>query len=118
QSQGNERAETLLRHLDDAHIPVEIVARGQNISLNAGTSLDVLWPPGSRSFASTNNAGVVLRLNCHGKSVLFPADIQVATERELIDSHSIRADVLVAPHHGSAESTTAEFIKTVDPQII
>ena len=51
--------------------------------------------------------------------MLFPADIQVAPERELLKHPELlRADVLVAPHHGSAEITTAEFIRAVHPRYI
>lgn len=119
QARASIPAELMLRHLDETHVPIETVARGRTIPLGAETALEVLWPPEGRAFTSTNNAGVVLRLNCHGRTVLFPADIQVATERELIDhAEHLRADVLVAPHHGSAEATTAEFIRAVGPQMI
>ena len=119
QSHASPPAEAMLRHLDDLHIPIETLTRGCSVALNADTNLEVLWPPDSRSFTSTNNAGVVLRLNCHGRTILFPADIQAATERELIDHpEHLHADILVAPHHGSFEITTAEFVKAVNPQVV
>ena len=119
QAQASVPARAMLNHFDETHIPVETLTRGRTIPLDGDTSLEVLWPPDGRAFTSTNNAGVVLRLNCHGRAVLFPADIQVATERELIDHpEHLDADVLVAPHHGSSESTTAEFVKAVSPQMI
>jgi len=30
----------------------------------------------------------------------------------------LKADVLIAPHHGSAEKTTAAFLQAVDAQIV
>ncbi len=119
QARASVPAMAMLDHLDQVHVSIETITRGRNISLNPETALEVLWPPDSRAFTSTNNAGVVLRLNCHGRTVLFPADIQTATERELIDHpEHLQADVLIAPHHGSSEISTAEFIRAVHPQII
>ena len=89
------------------------------MTLDANTSLNVLWPPGGRSFKSTNNAGLVLRLSCRGHSILFPADIQVATEQELSRHAEVLAsEVLVAPHHGSAEISTRDFVRAVNPAAI
>jgi competence protein ComEC len=119
QSHGNFPAESLLNHLDAQHTPVEMLSRGKSIPLGDTAQLEAVWPPDRRAFTSTNNAGLVLRLTAHGRSILFPADIQVATERELMaDPAPLHADVLVAPHHGSAESTTAAFISAVHPRII
>ena len=119
QARGNMPAEQMLDHLDAAHVPIHTVTRGQSINLDRDTKLQVLWPPDGREFTSTNNAGVVLRLNCHDRTILFPADIQIPTERELMDHpENLRADVLVAPHHGSAEATTAAFIHAVAPTAI
>ena len=119
QANASPPAVAMLHHLDDLHIPIETVTRGRHLTLNDDATLDVLWPPDAHPFTSTNNAGVVLRLNCHGRTILFPADIQAATERELIDHpENLHANILVAPHHGSSETTTGEFIGAVHPEAI
>jgi len=60
-----------------------------------------------------------LRLRFAGRSILFTGDIQQAAERALsFDSNMSRADVLIAPHHGSSEETTPDFIKAINPQIV
>jgi competence protein ComEC len=39
--------------------------------------------------------------------------------RELLEApHRLKADVLVAPHHGSREPSTADFIAAVNPAVI
>ena len=39
--------------------------------------------------------------------------------RELLkDPAKLKSDVLVAPHHGSSEPLTAEFVRAVDPKVI
>jgi competence protein ComEC len=119
QSHGNIPAESMLHHFDTLHTPLETLSRGSTIPLGDETQLDALWPPDGRAFTSTNNAGLVLRLAAHGRTILFPADIQTATERELMTHpDELRADILVAPHHGSAETTTPAFIAAVRPRIV
>jgi competence protein ComEC len=108
----------LLRGLDESgHTPTLHVA-GDHVSLGSKARIDVLWPPAACEMNS-NNAGLVLRLTYVGRTVLFPADIQEPAERVLLEHpQSLRADVLVAPHHGSAESTTERFIDCVAPRVI
>ena len=119
QAKASIPAAIMLRRFDESRVPVETVSRGGTIPLEPDTDLRILWPPSDHAAMTTNNAGVVLRSNRTGASILFPADIQAATERELIDHpEHLHADVLIAPHHGSAESTTAEFIDAVGPRFV
>jgi competence protein ComEC len=115
---GNIPAESLLKTLEDAGRPPTLIHQGDHLDLGNGAAIDVLWPP-VHCDMNSNDCGLVLKLTFCGKSVLFPADIQVAPERELLrHPELLRCDVLVAPHHGSAESTTGEFLRTVHPQFI
>jgi competence protein ComEC len=121
QSKDNEPAQAMLGRLEEAQVLISILSRGDSIALSGDTAIAVLWPPEGRAFRSTNNAGLVLRLACHGHAILFPADIQVATERELAagkEREKLKAEVLVAPHHGSAEVTSGDFVKAVGPAAI
>ncbi|HEX4054159.1 MAG TPA: ComEC/Rec2 family competence protein [Tepidisphaeraceae bacterium] len=115
---GNIPAESLLETLQDAGHPPTIIHQGDHLNLGNGATIDVLWPPVVCDMNS-NNCGLVLKLRFAGKTVLFPADIQEPPERELLKHPELlRADVLIAPHHGSAEITTAQFIAAVHPRII
>ena len=106
---------TLLDHTK--HTP-HLMTAGDRADLGGGAVAEVLWPPAHCSLNS-NNAGVVLRLEFAGHTVLFPADIQCEAESELLKHPEIlKSDVLVAPHHGSSEATTAAFVRSVDPKII
>lgn len=121
QSVGNPPAEAMLQQLDDVGVPIDTAARGATLPLDdrGDAALDVCWPPAGKPIASTNNAGMVLRLRAAGHTVLFPADIQVPTLRALAaDPTNLPAEVLVAPHHGSAEAATADFIAAVKPSVI
>jgi competence protein ComEC len=115
---GNFPATSLLHVLQSAGRPPTIIHQGDHVDLGNGAAIDVLWPPVNCNMNS-NDCGLVLKLKFAGETVLFPADIQVAPERELLKHPELlRADVLVAPHHGSAETTTAAFIRAVHPKYI
>jgi len=53
-------------------------------------------------------------------TVLLPADIEAGAERRLIArwGERLRADILVAPHHGSKTSSTPAFIDAVAPRYV
>lgn len=117
-AEGNIPAESLLRLLEKSGRPPTIIAQGDHVDLGGGATVDVLWPPVNCDMNS-NNCGLVLKLKFAGKTVLFPADIQEPPERALLlHPQLLRADVLIAPHHGSAETTTGEFIRAVHPRFI
>jgi competence protein ComEC len=111
-------AQSLLDELHQAQKSPHLIERGDHVELSHGVLIDVLWPPPNCDF-NCNNTGLVLRLNFAGRRVLFPADIQVDAMRELLKSPAqLKADVLVAAHHGSSEVTTADFVAAVNPQFI
>jgi competence protein ComEC len=120
QARRSPAAESLLETLADAHRPPRLVARGQVIPLGRDTALEVLWPPAdAQARAAQNDESLVLKLTHAGRSILFTGDVQDAAMAGLLrEPARLRADVLVAPHHGSCERLTAEFVRAVSPTYI
>jgi competence protein ComEC len=67
---------------------------------------------------SDNNRSLVLLVTVGERSILLPADIEAAAERELVASDAdMTSDVLVVSHHGSRTSSTPEFLRAVEPEV-
>jgi len=64
-----------------------------------------------------NNNSLVARLDFLSFSMLFPGDIEKKRERELAHTTNFRlkADILMAPHHGSCSSSSKIFLDKVSP---
>ena len=67
----------------------------------------------------SNNRSCVLRVDGHQR-LLLPGDIETARERQLQAAapEQLDAEVLIAPHHGSATSSSAAFIAAVTPAYV
>src|SRR5699024_2396371 len=66
---------------------------------------------------SSNDTSCVLRIRTGSYAVLLPGDIERAAERRLLQEspEQLRADLLIAPHHGSKTSSAAAFLAAVAP---
>jgi competence protein ComEC len=120
QAEGNAPVESLLAGLAELQRPPRILSPGDRIPLGRETTIEVLWPPVDLpEHFEPNDSSIVLRLRHTGRSILFTGDIQEPAMRELLEApHLLKADVLVAPHHGSVEASTAQFIAAVNPSVI
>jgi len=86
-----------------------------------GVQVNILWPPdysfrdmNNLSYDDVNDSSLVLKITFGKVRFLIPGDISADVERQLIKSGAdLRSDVMVVPHHGSAYSSSAEFIKAV-----
>ncbi|HZX27141.1 MAG TPA: DNA internalization-related competence protein ComEC/Rec2 [Telluria sp.] len=64
-----------------------------------------------------NARGCVLRVEVNGHAMLLPGDIEAPQEAALVEQGALlRAEVLLAPHHGSGTSSTPDFLRAVAPQ--
>lgn len=93
-----------------------------------GVDFEMLYPVADTSDvvvrgkrrSKTNDRSCVLKITAAGGSVLIPADIEFRGENVLLQRlpEKLRADVLVAPHHGSRTSSSIEFVQAVAPRTV
>jgi competence protein ComEC len=110
-------AERLLQVIGRWGVELDRLERDETTAAG-GVRLDVLWPPGEAAFGS-NDSGLVLKLAFARRTILFPADIEGPAQAELLRTPgALACDVLIAPHHGSFEDTTTDFVRAADPLYI
>jgi competence protein ComEC len=88
------------------------------------------WPDGTRfrflspareTGLASNDASCVLAVETAGRLLLLTGDIGVDRERELVrywEDDALRADWLLAAHHGSRTSSGPTFLKHVRPPVV
>ncbi len=85
-----------------------------------GVDFEILHPqPADYDLPTKPNAlSCVLRISNGPQTALLVADIEAAQEARLVaDGAPVRADLLLAPHHGSKTSSTEAFLDAVKPQL-
>ncbi|MDD6050612.1 MAG: ComEC/Rec2 family competence protein [Clostridiales bacterium] len=106
---------SLLAELRQTGTEFRTLSRGDVIPLPSG-SLTALWPEAGRVTAlhDANDACLVLYADIAGVTMLLPADLPGVYEHYV----AVPADVLLAAHHGSKDSTTPDFLSAVNPQVL
>jgi competence protein ComEC len=68
----------------------------------------------------SNALSCVLKVESQHGSILIPADVEGRAEQELLARHAsvLRADILVAPHHGGKKTASPEFVAAVDARTV
>lgn len=143
QQQGINQLDTLIiSHGDNDHIGGAIPLIGQIKTYSVISSVADLLPAAKHCFAgqswqwdgvtftllhprpddiaSENNLSCVLKVSTANKSVLLTGDIESKTEKLLVQRYGskLASTLLVAPHHGSATSSSQIFLDAVDPDIV
>jgi competence protein ComEC len=81
-----------------------------------GVRFSFLHPRQDGPAARRNNQSCVLKVDAGGAAMLLTGDIERAAEFSLIPDLSLKADVVLVPHHGSRSSSSREFIEAVSPR--
>ena len=113
----------LLRQAEQKGAALHTAQSGERLHQGADFSFTCLGMNGlpimNVPLPTTNDRSLVFRLESGDRSFLFPADIGLASEQLLIQNGvNLRADVLLAPHHGSLSSTGQPFLEEVNPKLI
>lgn len=81
-----------------------------------GVLFEVLYPPANHALRG-NDASCVLRISNGAATALLTGDIEARAEAWLVRTQgaALRADILIAPHHGSRSSSRPSFTAAVAP---
>lgn len=121
--------------------PIEGCERGRVINWQ-GLTLTFLWPVKGNQ-EDSNAMSCVIKIDDGHHSILLPGDIERASEYAILHAEkrrmavgvdarkngfqddksnykkmTVRADVLIAPHHGSKTSSTDIWIQSVSPDVV
>ncbi len=111
----------LLRWIERTGISYRLARRGMRLDLGGGVGVAVLHPDepllvGTASDANLNS--IVLRVTYGTISVLLTGDLEAPIEWQLLQQgEDLRSAVLKVAHHGSATSSTPEFLDAVRPAV-
>ena len=114
-----------------ASVPIAMIMRGESfageVSPTAceagdrwsadGVEFAVLWPQRG-AVVTGNNASCVVQLTAGSHRLLLTGDIERDAEQQLVRQGALQpVAVVVVPHHGSATSSTAEFVRSLRPEL-
>jgi len=86
-----------------------------------GVEFVVLHPnPGLPYLANQSSCVLKIQSKISAASALLPGDIDEVIESRLVRTQArvLAASLLVSPHHGSASSSSAEFLSAVKPSVV
>lgn len=108
----------LLLRIDELDINV-IMGESDNVYNVGDLEMTMLSPVKGREYSDNNNWSIVFLARFGNIKVMMTGDASKEAERILLetyDASALKADLLKVGHHGSNSSTTAGFLKAVDPQ--
>ncbi len=63
-----------------------------------------------------NDRSLVMHIQIGQDTVLFTGDVEALREQTIL-KHPLKAHILKVPHHGSNTSSSADFLRTVQPEL-
>jgi competence protein ComEC len=118
---GSDECLRLLRLVKERRIPCRLISTqregiridGALVTVVAGSLI-----PASHRAASLNDGAIVVKIDYGDVGILLPSDISERTEASLLSTRmDLKSRVLFVPHHGSARSSSADFLGTVAPDV-
>lgn len=96
-----------------------LVRKGMKIDLGGGAILTIIFPDQDVSLWPTNDGSIVARLDYGNTSILLTGDATMKTEKLILEKNkkeNLESKILKVGHHGSRNSSSVSFVKTVSPK--
>lgn len=129
---ATEDAEKLFSLIVEKQIPLKTPLIGETISIDAYTTIDILWPlheiPNNiENITKQNDSSLVFLLTLYESTFLYTGDIGKDTEELIVNMHAAHVkkgllqplptiSVLKAAHHGSRYSTDYSWLSYTQPR--
>ena len=118
------KAETpwsLLRaKLEERHIPIRIIGKGDNLS-EWGLADSIILHPPKEHFAephNTNATSLVLRVEHRNVGILLPGDLDGRDPSPFLLREPIPTTIVMIPHHGGWSMQTERLLEWTTPQTL
>lgn len=112
----------LLKRLRREGVAVRVIAAGDLLRIGSAT-MEFLHPPPGEQFEASNDSSLTALLSVPTaagvRTALFCGDIERNAIAAIRKAHpELRADVMEAPHHGSARPPAIAFVRDVEPRVV
>ena len=112
----------LFAKLEDDQVPVVTLDVHSNLARFESSSeslrIDLLHPDSRIADENDNANSMCLLLDCYGKKLLLPGDLEGAGTKRLLNRPRTAIDVLMAPHHGSLSTNPAMLLTWCQPTVV
>jgi competence protein ComEC len=116
----NDIFKELIREAQRDKALIRTVKAGKRIPFGDGIECQVIAPLRKYKDAQPeeNNSSVVVRFVVGDISFMFPGDIEIPAELDILSyGESMKTTVLCVPHHGSHSSSSRPFVDKVRPEV-
>ncbi|MFM7158759.1 MAG: ComEC/Rec2 family competence protein [Planctomycetaceae bacterium] len=104
--------------LAEAGVPIRLTWEGDQLWLDRSVRIEVLHPARGRTYPSDNAASLVLAIEYAGRRIVLTGDVEKQGLQTLLGQPPRRADVLLAPHHGSRVANPARLAEWAEPGLV
>lgn len=103
-----------VKSIRNRNIPFVIAKEGQFLPLDPNVSIQVL--NNGQEKTKNNESSIVLKIRYNKADFLLTGDADMKTEKKIVTTYNVHADVVKIGHHGSYTSSSKSFLQLVKPQ--
>jgi len=99
----------------------KLTAAGPGLDVKVPTGIKFIWPDRKTTKGlelSDNDGSLVTLITFAGRKILLCSDIENLAQQKILELYpDLKADIVVLPHHGSANTLAPEFISAINPKV-